>query len=279
MSRKLNGIPYISDYEWIRNQMNADLEYRLESRTKRTSFGRPLYERINVQMITTQECPYHCPFCLERKNPMTGDHDKESQIKALQAVLAEHPNARLTITGGEPSLYPAHIANIVETYKALSNEVFVGINTTGYDPSVAAIAHINLSVNEYVHPELRLFPGSTYQTVLSDDDMRINQLINIIAKTKEESEGKINQYSFRFLSGLEKHEYSVDIWNELMSHPEVEVCTFRIGDFFAYATFNYKDSHGRITLGDMHQKQSNNYLDGYSNIIIHPDGTIGTNWR
>ena len=37
--------------------------------------------------------------------------------------------------------------------------------------------------------------------------------------------------------------------------------------------------HARVTLGDMWQQRHNNYGDGYSNIIIHPDGRVSTNWR
>lgn len=75
MSSKMNQIPFLSSYEDVRAEMNRDLQYRLNSRTARTSLGRPLYYRINVQMITTQECPFYCPFCLERQNPMSGDND------------------------------------------------------------------------------------------------------------------------------------------------------------------------------------------------------------
>ncbi len=46
-----------------------------------------------------------------------------------------------------------------------------------------------------------------------------------------------------------------------------------------YATFNYAGKHARVTLGDMWQQQHNNYEDGYSNIIIHPDGHVVTNWK
>lgn len=102
MSSKMNQIPFLSSYEDVRAEMNRDLQYRLNSRTAQTSLGRPLYYRINVQMITTQECPFHCPFCLERQNPMSGDNDFDAQIEALKRVLAEHPDARLSITGGEP---------------------------------------------------------------------------------------------------------------------------------------------------------------------------------
>ena len=53
MSSKMNQIPFLSSYEDVRAEMNRDLQYRLNSRTARTSLGRPLYYRINVQMITT----------------------------------------------------------------------------------------------------------------------------------------------------------------------------------------------------------------------------------
>ena len=78
---------------------------------------------------------------------------------------------------------------------------------------------------------------------------------------------------------LKKKDYPVNVWNELQEDPGIEVHTFRIGDFFVYATFDYNGKHARITLGDMYQQMHNDYRDGYSNIIIHPDGTIGTNWK
>lgn len=78
MSRKLNFMPEIPDYDYIKNQMEEDLKYRLENRKRKTSLGRPLYERINVQVVMTQECPYNCPFCLERKNPMKGQFDEQA---------------------------------------------------------------------------------------------------------------------------------------------------------------------------------------------------------
>lgn len=116
MSSKLHKIPHFNTYDDIRTEMQNDLQYRLANRTDKTSFGRPLYYRINVQLILTQECPYNCPFCLERKNPMQGDNDFTAQIEALKKILSEHPNARLTITGGEPGLYPSHISEIIDTY-------------------------------------------------------------------------------------------------------------------------------------------------------------------
>lgn len=274
MSSKLPFIPDIPDYGYIRQQMNGDLTYRLENRTHRTSYGRPLYQRINVQLIMTQECPYHCPFCLERQHPMTGNNDFESQQQALLYVLSEHPNARLTITGGEPGLYPEHVKALSGIYTEHSNNVFMSINTAGYDQSLQQYGHINLSVNQYVKPDLSLFKGFTYQTVLQDDEMTVDNIKRIMDENKRYT----TQFSFRFLSSLEKHDYPVQIFHELKSDNDIKVHTFRIGDFFTYVTFDYKDCHARIALGDMYQQTHNDYQDGYSNLIIHPNGDIRPNW-
>lgn len=274
MSRKLNFIPFILNYDFIREQMKADLEYRLADRNITTSLGRPLYQHINVQLIMTQECPYNCPFCLERKHPMKGLFDANKQILALNKVLSEHPNARLTITGGEPSLYPNHVKKLIDTFKENSNNVFCSINTAGYSTEINGIAHINLSVNDYVKPNPEDFPNCTYQTVLPENEMNIENIKHIM-----DSNSSVKSFSFRFLSELDKHNYDVSIWNHLQNDPDFKVSTFRIGDFFVYATFDYKNYHGRLTLGDMYQQTNNDYKDGYSNIIIHPDGKIGINWK
>lgn len=270
MSSKMNSIPFIGSYSDIRTEMNDDLQYRLKSRQAKTSLGRPLYYRINVQLITTQECPFHCPFCLERQNPMAGKNNFAAQIEALKRVLSEHPEARLSITGGEPGLYPQHIANVVETYKANGNNVFCSINTSGFSTELNGLAHINLSRNDYVSPKPEDFPNCTVQTVMEHPTL---------AFIKEYMKMNASSFSFRFLSGFEKKDYPVDIWNDLQNDPDVDVHTFRIGDFFVYATFDYAEKHARVTLGDMWQQRHNDYQDGYSNIIIHPDGRITTNWK
>lgn len=270
MSEKMNIIPLIPSYDFIREEMNDDLQYRLNSRKNKTFLGRPLYYRINVQLITTQECPFNCPFCLERQNPMSGNNNFDAQIESLKRVLEEHPNARLTVTGGEPGLYPEHIKNVVDTYKKNSNGVFCSINTSGFNKVINGLAHINLSRNEYVRPNPDNFPGCTVQTVMESPKLSfVKEYMNLDASS----------FSFRFLSGLDRKDYPVDIWNELQKDPEINVKTFRIGDFFVYATFDYAGKHARITLGDMWQQQHNDYQDGYSNIIIHPDGRVATNWK
>lgn len=270
MSSKLHKIPHFNSYDDIRVEMQNDLQYRLANRTDETPLGRPLYYRINVQLILTQECPYNCPFCLERQNPMQGDNNFKAQIESLKKILSEHPYARLTITGGEPGLYPNHVSEIVDTYRQHSNHVFCSINTTGYSKELNGLAHINLSYNDYAHKSPSDFPNCTVQTVVE------NPTIEYI---KDFMKMEADNFSFRFLSGLEKKDYPVKIWNDLQNDDDIDIHTFRIGDFFVYATFDYMGKHARLTLGDMWQQRNNDYKDGYSNIIIHPDGTIGTNWR
>ena len=114
------------------------------------------------------------------------------------------------------------------------------------------------------------FPHCTVQTVMETPT---------VSAIKEYMNMNADSFSFRFLSGLDKKDYQVDVWNDLQNDKDIDVHTFRIGDFFVYATFDYAGKHARLTLGDMWQQRNNNYADGYSNIIIHPDGHIGINWR
>lgn len=271
MSSKLDHIPHLNSYDDIRAEMAADLEYRLATRTQRTSLGRPLYRRMNVQVVMTHECPYNCPFCIERQNPMTGEQDFDDQLFSLGLVLSEHPDARLTITGGEPGLYPPIVKRLAKRYSDMSNKVFCSINTTGISTRIKRLGHINLSYNDYVQPDPKRFPHCTLQTVVESPTL---QYIKSFMDTMG-----AESYSFRFVSEFEKRDYPVDVWNDLEEDPEVNIHTFRIGDFFVYATFDYNGKHARLTLGDMWQQQHNDYKDGYSNIIIHPDGRIGLNWR
>lgn len=273
MTKKLAEPSFIPSYHLVRFLMQKDLEYRLEYRKKRTSFGRPLYQRINVQVLVTKECPFSCPFCIERKNPMSGANDFDKQLVSLPTVLKEHSDARLTITGGEPGLYPEHVERLVNLYRKNSNNVFLSINTAGYNSELNGLGHINLSVNKYVKPDVSKFKGCTYQTVLDDDDMTIDNIRNVM-----DSVHGVGGFSFRFMSHIYKHDYPVYVFNEAKSDKDIRINTFRVGDFFVYLTFTYRGKHGRITLGDMHQQMTNDYQDGYSNIIIHPDGRIGLNW-
>jgi MoaA/NifB/PqqE/SkfB family radical SAM enzyme len=201
---------------------------------------------------------------------MSGNNNFPAQIEALKRVLDEHSEARLTITGGEPGLYPNHIANVVETYHNNSKNIFCSINTSGFSTELNGLAHINLSCNNFVKPNPEDFPNCTVQTVMGQPTLDC---------IKEYMKINANGFSFRFLSGFEKKDYPVYIWNDLQNDSEINVHTFRIGDFFVYATFDYNGKHARITLGDMWQQRHNDYQDGYSNIIIHPDGRVATNWR
>lgn len=236
MSSKLNYIPFISSYNDIRAEMENDFQYRMENRRAMTSLGRPLYYRINVQVVMTEECPFHCPFCLERQNPMEGSNDFPAQLKALEMVLREHPDARLTITGGEPGLYPAHVMELASTFYTYSNGVFCSINTTGFSKELNGIpAHINLSRNDYVQNDPRLFPRCTVQTVLDAPTLPyIKEYMKMDAKS----------FSFRFLSSLEKKDYDVSVWNDLQNDPEIDADPDQSPASYPYgnALRNFSDS-------------------------------------
>lgn len=286
----MHFIPYISNYDFIRDEMQKDLKWRLKNKTAKTAYGRPLYNNINIQIITTHECPFECSFCMERKNPMCGKADFAAQAASLYNVLMQHPTARVSVTGGEPLLYPYHINKLYEIYLHNSKQNFFVVNTTGYDAvkaeKILSSIPFNVSVNDSTQYDERIFSYPrrlTLQTIVKDKDMRLSYLRNWIRQKEAETQVDDCEYSFRFLSWLDRKDYSVDIWNDLRRDPEIRIDSFRIGDFFVYCNyFDYELNRTcRVTLGDMYQQRLNleKYGDGYSNIIIHPDGKIGVNWQ
>lgn len=290
MSEKTHYIPYISNYDYIRDEMQKDLEWRLKNKTVKIAYGRPLYNNINIQIITTHECPFECSFCIERKNPMCGKADFAAQAASLYNVLMQHPTARVSVTGGEPLLYPYHINKLYEIYLHNSKQNFFVVNTTGYDAvkaeKIPSSIPFNVSVNDSTQYDERIFSYPrrlTLQTIVKDEDMRLSYLRNWIRQKEVEIQVDDCEYSFRFLSWLDRKDYSVDIWNDLRRDPKIRIDSFRIGDFFVYCNyFDYELNRTcRVTLGDMYQQRLNleKYGDGYSNIIIHPDGKIGVNWQ
>lgn len=290
MSEKMHYIPYISNYDFIRDEMQKDLKWRLKNKTAKTAYGRPLYNNINIQIITTHECPFECSFCMERKNPMCGKEDFAAQAASLYNVLMQHTTARVSVTGGEPLLYPYHINKLYEIYLHNSKQNFFVVNTTGYDAvkaeKIPSSIPFNVSVNDSTQYDERIisYPRRlTLQTIVKDEDMRLSYLRNWIRQKEVETQVDDCAYSFRFLSGLDRKDYSVNIWNDLRWDSKVRINSFRIGDFFVYCNyFDYElERTCRVTLGDMYQQRNNleKYGGGYSNIIIHPDGKIGVNWQ
>lgn len=125
MSSKLHKIPHFNTYDDIRAEMQNDLQYRLANRTDKTSLGGPLYYRINVQLILTQECPYNCPFCLERKNPMQGDNNFKAQIESLKRYCRNIPMRDLQLQAESRGYILTMFQNLLIHTKSIVTMYFV----------------------------------------------------------------------------------------------------------------------------------------------------------
>ncbi len=274
MSKKLNYIPDYKNYQEILKEMDEDFDYRFNTRREETIFGRPLYYNINVQMVITQACPFNCSFCIEKINPTGDKANFPKQLESLKKILEVHDNIRLTITGGEPGLYVDHIDDIKSLLDEYNKTLFACINSTGYNNNIKGTGFsLNISDNNEVSVDKTAYPDACLQTIFEDKDMTVKN----IKKYMDENIQK--EFSFRFLTEMDKSDYDIKIFNEIKDDKDIKLKVFRVGDFFVYLTGIYKGNKFRITLGDMKTQHNRNYNGTYSNIIITPNGEIKTNWN
>ena len=74
----------------------------------RTGLGR-IIERMNYYFILTESCNYHCNFCI-RDNvsaTLSGNMDYLNFRKVAELLYSAHPDAMITLTGGEPTIHPS----------------------------------------------------------------------------------------------------------------------------------------------------------------------------
>lgn len=99
----------------------------------------------NLYIRLTNECNANCKFCIY--------HGKKTEfnLEALEFVLFELKNrdilCKIQITGGEPTLEPDLLADVVKLIRKYFKNNFVGINSNGYN--LDALASINSLVDNF----------------------------------------------------------------------------------------------------------------------------------
>lgn len=310
---KLSGI---SDEELF----SPELEYyRSHNQYPVVLFGKPIvniYKNINLQVLVTKACNYRCPFCIENDGQPSEINRGKNWIPYLvRETLQEYKNQGVTptisITGGEPTLFPDRLFNVLDIIGSFGIPR-VNLNTNGTNlqiPTSFPWLKINLSRHHYlVNANKKIFGEQydptnepkdytpfTLQCVLMKD--YIHSIPGIINYIDHFSRKGAKGFSFRGLSTLDDNKgyqqeraFTLDqslnikpILDEIATDERFEFVQQKIGDHYIYEFYKYDDRFLRFTYSNfswlraVESKERENGQWFSRATIIHPD-SVYTGW-
>jgi len=277
-----------------------------------TLFGKPivnLYRNINVQILITRACNFKCKFCIENDGIKTKNDGSYWLGNLVHSTLSQYreqgimPN--VSITGGEPTLLPNRLFNILDIVKSYHGIKNVNVNTNGYDLSVIRSfpgVRINLSRHHwwsgmnrqifgdaYTRENVKDFSGVTLQCVL------MQNYVNSVPMMKEYMDRYIDKgadgFSFRGLTTLDVDKgYQVEkvfseqnvvdikvILDTVAKDADFEFVQQKIGDHYIFEIYKYRGKYVRFTYSNfnwLRQIETDERKSGKSfsrATVIHPN--------
>lgn len=275
-----------------------------------------IYRHINIQVVLSKTCQFKCPFCIERDQitPVIN----ESSFSILNLVLERYydrgMSPRISITGGEPTLFPRRLREAIQTCKRWAiHDSRININTNGGNPKVLEESmfkniRVNLSRHHYCETKVAEIFGrkspikypidsnTTLQCVL------MKGYIDSVAEMKRYMDFYIGMgartFSFRGMSTLDADKryeqevnftnaHSVDFFsivNEMFADRDIDFFEQKIGDHYYYEYFAYKGKMIRMTYSNfdfLRKVEAEERVKGdwYSRAtIISPSGNLYAGW-
>lgn len=274
-----------------------------------------IYKRINVQILITRICNFHCKFCIE--NDGLSFNISTYQLPWLvKEVLTQYKTQNIrptvSITGGEPTLLPQRlyeILNVILPFVEKNDIEYVNLNTNGTNISCVNLFpwlainvsrhHYDFSVNQQIFGgkfntlDHNTTTKSTLQCVLMmgyiDTLREIKKYMDIYSMAKG--------YSFRSLTKLDKSkgylkesiftsERFVDIkliLDQVARDPDFTFVQQKIGDHYIYEIYRYKGKIVRFVYSNFDwlrrvENEERQQGDIYSRATIIEPTTVYTGW-
>lgn len=156
--------------------------------------GQPIPASVNLFVKITNGCNAHCLFCSNAGSKPISHFNSDKIIDIIKEIKANHIIVnRINITGGEPSIVPERVHDLLEKLSIdYFNDIHIHLNTNGLLPASQELMRlkrwdsISVSLHHYDRKKLR----EIYHTEISDDalnfegiDMKIvNVSCNLIKK-------------------------------------------------------------------------------------------------
>lgn len=255
-----------------------------------------LYRRLNIQLVTTNKCPFNCLFCIEKVNPSAAENRDEtaqfvSLLRVIDVLRKCDMEPTVSITGGEPTLFPDFLSKV----KTLLTEEKIAhnLNTAIGDP--VGFERVNLSVHSQ-NPirNSRLFgtpPGR--QRGRYWESMPQATIQSVIGPTMDTS-GEVKaflyhfpnkRFSMRFPTRTEQYEPFdwKPLFDSLSQDPEFSFIQQKIGDYYFYEEWKFGDKLLHFSYSDLVQlakyKEKEDLEKNFVRaVVILPDGTVKFDW-
>lgn len=125
---------------------------------------------VNLFVKVTDACDASCPFCCNAGHHAKGDFDIDKLFRVIDGICASGARLnRISLTGGEPSMRPDTVEEIVSGIAAMPSCAFtqLHLNTNGLSPdsvrlmSLPRIDSVSLSMHHYDPDRRRELFGRT----------------------------------------------------------------------------------------------------------------------
>lgn len=147
--------------------------------------GMPIPPSVNLFVKITNGCNAHCKFCSNAGNKPISNFNTNKLINVIKEIESNHIIVnRINITGGEPSIVPDIVVDLLERLSADNfNKIHIHLNTNGLLPvSQLLMKHnrwdsISISLHHYDKEKL----SEIYQTKVTDNTLKFDGInMNIV---------------------------------------------------------------------------------------------------
>ena len=258
------------------------------------------YWMKHVHVKVTDTCNAKCPFCIEQGSHIKTDWERLcANLDALLKQMQEQGHlTTVSITGGEPTLFPEHVSRVIHIIKNRGAH-FVSMNTnaTNLFPAMGELDFIDIS---------RHVPGFDYTCnigvldfghVLKFKAEHPNTKVRIQCVLHKDGIKSIHEFkefvkyysavaediSIRRLISVDNHIPSDDLFTQIKQYmfDNAELVEQVLKDYYVYDTWRFMGteitfSHSNMKLlKEMEQVEPDNIL---REIVVHPDGFISGSW-
>jgi len=238
-----------------------------------------IYKNINIQVLVTRECTKRCWFCCEAGDDtdiVMSDNIYGSLIYLLEKYTEIGITSNVSITGGEPTLYPGKVNKLIEICDRY--KVKAVVNTNGYNIKPIHKCLMNVSVQGIHDLETHDRESLCLQKMIVESDVKsVVMFMNYYYYFN-----CIKLFSFRGM--YDRPGDYFELVSNVSNDNRFEFIQQKIGDYYHFEMYKYLKHNCflRFTFADMsflREKEVKEKVRYSRANIIQPNGDTYTGWN